>query len=283
MQLKFLNLCRFCIIILAAGIIQSCVQTTANERARATINMVSASGWQAQEIHSGQFYLQAFMNHAKLEDGLLTLYVEGDGHAWIDGRYASDDPTPISPVALKLAIMQPSGSVAYLARPCQYIGVPINPACAKALWTNERFSEKVISSMNGAIDQLKAQTHASKIRLVGYSGGAAVILLIAARRNDIVQLVTVAGNLDPVAWTKYMNLSPLEGSLNTAENIAATQHIPQVDFIGGKDQVVPPEISMEFIRRYPAEHRPLLIEIEGNGHDCCWAEQWPQLVQQAFY
>jgi hypothetical protein len=44
-----------------------------------------------------------------------------------------------------------------------------------------------------------------------------VASLVAARRHDVVRLVTVAGNLDHLAWTTLHGVSPLTGSLNPAD------------------------------------------------------------------
>lgn len=267
---------------LVAVAVSACMHLTAAERSQAITSQALASGWQVQTIKAGQFDLRAFVNRTKPVDGVLTVYIEGDGHAWVDGQFASDDPTPVTPVGLNLAMQQPTGAVAYLGRPCQYLGVGSNPACTKAVWTNERFSEAVVTSTNVALDHLKDQANATRLRLVGYSGGAAVALLVAARRNDVIKLVSVAGNLDPVAWAMQLKLAPLTGSLDPVSVIPATQHIPQVDLVGGKDRVVPAQITKNFIERYPAPYRPTIIHIPENSHVCCWAEQWPQLSAQAF-
>ena len=259
-----------------------CLHITADERSEEIAKQAKAAGWQVQTLKAGQFDLRAITNQSKPIDGVLTVYIEGDGYAWVSGRYPSDDPTPNTAVALNLAMQQPAGAVAYLARPCQYLGANTNSACTKALWSNERFSDAVIVSTDKALDQLKAQAKATKLQLVGYSGGAAVALLAAARRTDIVKIITVAGNLDPETWTKELKLLPLTGSLNPVEVIPTTQHIPQVNFVGGKDRVIPPHITTEFVQQYPSQYRPTLINIPENGHVCCWAEQWPVLWQQAF-
>ena len=267
---------------LAGVALSGCMHITAEQRSQNIADQATAAGWQIKTIRAGQFDLRAMNNQVKPVDGVLTVYIEGDGYAWVSGQFPSEDPTPHKPVALNLAMKQPTGAVAYLGRPCQYLGASNNPACTKALWTNERFSEAVIASTNTALDQLKTGANANQLQLVGYSGGAAVALLVSARRNDITRLVTVAGNLDPVAWAKQLKLEPLTGSLNPVDAIPATQHIPQVDFVGGKDKVVPPSITEKFIQRYPAAYRPTLINIPDNGHVCCWADQWPQLSAQAF-
>jgi hypothetical protein len=66
----------------------------------------------------------------------------------------------------------------------------------------------VISASNQAVDALKQRYGAQEIVLVGYSGGGAVAALVAARRTDVVRLVTVAGNLDHLAWTHLHSVPP---------------------------------------------------------------------------
>ncbi len=261
----------------ALALITGCVNLTGSERSVQTSARMLAAGWQEQTIKAGVFELRAFNNQQPAADSVLTVYIEGDGQAWIDGQFPADDPTPITPVALDLALQQPGGAVAYLGRPCQYLGAGTNPACTKQIWTDARFSEAVIVETNAALSQLKSQTKAKRLQLVGFSGGAAVALLIATRRDDVSRIITVAGNLDPHAWAKHLRLQPLAGSLDTVSVVAATQNIPQIDFVGGKDKVVPLAITEAFVKRYPVAHRPIIVTVPENGHVCCWVQQWPKL------
>ena len=279
MPLSCLRL-RFGAAILAGWLLFGCAQT-GPERSAAIHTQAAVAGWQAQVVHTPQFDLQSFNNGRPPVDGVLTVYLEGDGYAWIGGQYPSDDPTPYQAIALQLAMVQPGkGAVAYLGRPCQYTGAEKDARCHKGIWSDARFSEEVVRAVNTALDQLKRQQHAQRLELVGYSGGAAVALLVAARRNDIDRIVTVAGNLDPHAWAAEMKLQPLKASLDTTKVIEATAHIPQVDFVGGKDRVVPPRVTESFVQRYPVDHRPRIIEISENSHACCWVAQWPTLWKQ---
>lgn len=259
----------------------ACAHQTGPERSAAIQAQAVAQGWQSQVIRTPQFDLQAFINNQPASDGVLNVYIEGDGYAWVGGQFPSDDPTPRTPLGLQLAMAQPGGAVAYLGRPCQYLGAQTDRRCDKKVWTDARFSEAVVVASNTAIDQLKSQQKTSQVRLVGYSGGAAVALLAAARRQDVIQIVTVAGNLDPQSWAKAMKLQPLTGSLDTASVIAATAQIPQVDFVGDKDRVVPSSLAESFVTQYPAGRAPRIIHKSDFGHACCWAEHWPQLWTQA--
>ena len=56
--------------------------------------------------------------------------------------------------------------------------------------------DKVVRVSKQAIDTLKQQFQSEEIVLVGYSGGGAIAALVAARRADVADLISVAGNLD---------------------------------------------------------------------------------------
>ncbi|WP_286224722.1 alpha/beta hydrolase [Polynucleobacter sp. HIN6] len=273
---------RWHIISVVLGLILvGCAYQSGLERSAIIQNQAEQGGWQNRVIHTPQFDLQSFGNGKAVIDGQLTIYLEGDGFAWVDGQYPSEDPTPFIPLALHLAMAQPgSGAVAYLGRPCQYRGAQTDPRCHKAVWTDARFSENVVNSMDAAISQLK-QLGVKKITLVGYSGGAAIALLVAARRSDIARIITVAGNLDPQSWTTYLRLQPLNGLLETATLVKQTAAIPRVDFVGGKDQVVPPILTELFAKQYPVDKQPHIITIPENTHSCCWAQQWKTLWMKA--
>lgn len=266
--------------ILSGWLLLGCAQT-GPERSIAHAETAKAAGWQSQIIHTNAFDLQAFSNPQAIQDGVLTVYLEGDGYAWVDGRFPSDDPTPVQAIGLQLAMAHPNGAVAYLGRACQYIGADTDSRCTKKVWTDARFSAAAVQATNAALDQLKVQKGARQVVLVGYSGGAAIALLAAADRKDVKRIITVAGNVDPIAWASDMRLQPLTGSLDTVAVIGRIDQIPQVDFVGGKDRVVPPRVAEAFAQRYPASKRPRVITVLDNGHGCCWVDQWPTLWQQA--
>ncbi len=116
------------------------------------------------------------------------------------------------------------------------------------------------------------------IALFGYSGGGAIAALVAARRDDVGSLVTVAGNLDHVAWTSLHKVSPLHGSLNPAAAATSLRNLPQVHFVGGDDAIVPPSIAESYRARIPESERVAIEVIAGYGHRCCWENDWPDLL-----
>lgn len=234
--------------------------------------LVRQAGWHAVPLETRPFRLAAWAGPMGGE--LLTVYIEGDGLAWITSRTPSDDPTPLDPVGLRLAVAQPRGAVAYLARPCQYGGIN-DERCEQAYWTGDRFAEPVIAASNQAIDQLKSRAGASRVLLVGYSGGGAVATLLAQRRHDVAGLITVAGNVDPVGWTRLHRVTPLAGSLDPMAQRDRLAKVPQWHFVGGRDSNMPAALAQGFAQGLAAAH---VVIVDGFEHQCCWARDWARLV-----
>ncbi|MES2880373.1 MAG: alpha/beta hydrolase [Pseudomonadota bacterium] len=264
--------------LLTALALTGCALAPSPQERRALADeLAHQKGWQAESIAAEPFTLLAYRPLRVVPVETLTVYIEGDGLAWLDGSTPSPDPTPRQPLALKLALAHPGANAAYLARPCQFRGDAEAGRCSQAYWTNKRFAPEVIAASNSAVDVLKAQFGARHIQLVGYSGGGAVAALVAARRQDVSLLVTVAGNLDTQAWTRLMRISPLTGSLNPADARAQLAHIRQVHYSGEADQVVPPAMAEAFVAGFWNAPRPEIRVIKGYGHTCCWAENWTSL------
>jgi poly(3-hydroxybutyrate) depolymerase len=266
--------------VLMSVFLSACSSLTGEQRTASIRKLASESGWAAHIVITPQYDLQTFYSNLSSTRGVMTVYIEGDGHAWVGGRFPADDPTPFEPIGLKLAMAQPTGLAVYLGRPCQYVGAQSDARCDPTVWTDARFSLAAIAAMNQAINEIKQKFNAKNIRLVGFSGGAAIALWVAAKRQDVFQIMTVAGNLDPMAWAQALRLQPLMGSVDTRDTIAATAHIPQVNFVGGKDQIVPKFISEVFVAMYPKHQRPKIVNIINNTHTCCWVQQWPSLWSQ---
>lgn len=236
-----------------------------NERSALSDSL--ALPWVAQTVQTAKYDLRAYSPTQSVASK-LTVYIEGDGLAWITRSRPSHDPTPLNPVALKLAKAQ-GNSAAYLARPCQFV---MSTECSQSDWTAGRFSADVINAMNAGVDLLKRQHQSQELTLVGFSGGAAVALHLAEMRDDVVKVVTVGGNLDHRRWTDFHRLTPLHDSLPPAR--AARVH--QIHFFGENDQVFPPELVSEFKREHPG----IYVVLPGQGHSCCWEDAWPELAQQ---
>jgi len=263
------------LVPLLALLISACTSIpSASDRRDTAEALAQASGWQALNLHTTTFDLLAYVPTYIQPDEHLTVYVEGDGLAWITPSHPSPDPTPRNPLALKLALAHPEGNAAYMARPCQY---QQSAACAVKYWTDARFAPKVIEASSQAIDVLKSRFNAKSLTLVGFSGGGAVATLLAARRNDVDRLVTVAGNLDHRAWTTRHRITPLRESLNPADHVRGLSRVRQWHFVGGRDKVIPPELVESFAKRFPAAQQPTVLTESEFDHHCCWVDSWPRL------
>jgi hypothetical protein len=265
--------------ILLCALLSACIGGDLQARRAASAMTATEAGWQRLDLDAGAFVLAAFVPPGLRQTDSLTVYIEGDGLAWINASTPSLDPTPLNPLALKLALRDPSGTAVYLARPCQFVAGTARHGCQRKYWTGQRFAPEVVDASARAIEQLKQRFGAQRLVLVGYSGGAAVASLVAAQRRDVERLVTVAGNLDHRTWTTDQRLSPLEGSLNPADAWAQLQSLPQTHFVGGQDRIIGAAVARAYAGRF-APDAPLSIKVmPAFDHHCCWVEQWPDLLR----
>lgn len=203
-------------------------------------------------------------------DGSLRVYLEGDGRAWATATQPSLDPTPRNLLVPRLALDDP-GYVAYLGRPCQFVK---GSGCTVAIWTSARFGSAVVASFQVALDELKRRYRVLQFELVGYSGGAAIALLLAERRQDVVAVQTLAGNLDPQAWTALQHLQPLSESLDPLARPEALRAIPQRHLVGRLDTVIPAALADGY-RRKVGGSCTQLVTVEADH-----AQGWEQIWQQ---
>ena len=196
----------------------------------------SIRGQQLEVIHTQNFPLMLGIPSPAPALSRIRVYLEGDGHAWATARQPSLDPSPKNLLMARLAFSDPTPSL-YLARPCQFVSAS---ACKPVMWTDRRFSPEVLNSLDQALDQIKQRLGNQDFELVGYSGGAALALLLASRRDDVAQVQTLAGNLSPRQWVELQQLSPLKGSLEPLDEHTRVAQIPQRHIVGNADRVVPP-------------------------------------------
>ena len=265
------------IVVLGTFILSGC----------ATIPLVSGRYQNAEEIarlarfersyiKSGNFTLTVYTHIDKPHDP-ITIYVEGDGFAYRDRFEASIDPTPVNPVALCLAAADPSSNVAYIARPGQYCRDEV-PDCDKSYWTTRRFSEEVVYSVDETVSEIMKEAGSKEANLVGFSGGGAIVCLVAARRSDIGSIRTVAGNLDPNAVNAFHKVSGLKDSLDPMDVAPRLAGISQRHFIGGRDRTVPPSVAHDFAKMSGDFREKTITVIPGAEHNKGWAERWKELL-----
>ena len=246
----------------------------------ATAQTVSGQspGFEQARFRGGAFDLFGFQAVSdRCRGRVLHLYIEGDGLAFVTRSRVSEDPTPLHPVALGLAALDPWPCKIYLARPCQYIS---GPGCKPSVWTARRFSPEVIQAYDTVLDRIAARYQPAAYTLYGFSGGGAVAAILAAQRQDVSTLVTVAGNLDTAFWTRARGISSLTGSLNPAEFTGELAEKNQYHFIGGRDRIVGEDVFSAFARRFAAEKNFHFKVLDGFDHSSCWEEAWPDILKE---
>ena len=191
------------------------------------------------------------------------IYIEGDGYAFNAHGRATQDPTPHSTLVRELAFGDNSPNVIYLARPCQYIKSPI---CSQRHWTTARFAPEVINAEYATVKQIAGD---NPVILIGFSGGAQVAGLITSAKPglNIKKIITIACNLDHLAWTQYHNLPPLNESMNLESYRKQFVKIPQIHYVGSDDEVIPPVLVREFVG-----NNDLVVMVDGASHNEGWEE-----------
>ncbi len=242
----------------------------------------SKQNFQKRHISTSSFTLYGLLHAAPKASDTLNVYIEGDGRAWITRYKISANPTPTEATAFHLASHDPSlssgeASVLYLARPCQYVQGDAAKQCDQKYWTSSRFAPEVIIALSEAIDSIKAEVQAKHVVLIGYSGGGVCAALVAAQRDDVTFLGSVAANLDTESWTRWHKVSPLYGSLNPMQKVKKLRHIPQRHLTSHDDVIVPPSISQNFCN---ALYKPEYCEqVSGVEHGGAWYTVWNYTYQ----
>ena len=84
---------------------------------------------------------------------------------------------------------------------------------------------------------------------------------------NIKKIITIAGNLDHLAWTQYHKLPPLNESMNLADYHYQFAQIPQIHYVGTEDKVIPPVLVGEFVG-----DEDLIIKVKNASHNSGWEE-----------
>ena len=216
----------------------------------------------------------AYRNPARAPSD-LHIYIDNDGRPWA-GRYSiAGDPTPDRPVMLELMALDGAPSV-YLGRPC-YLGLAAAAPCTPLDWTHERYSMRVVDSMEASLRGLLSKTREVRLSFFGHSGGGALAVLLAARFPETVAVTTLGGNLDIHAWARLHGYTELRGSLNPIEQAALPQRVVQRHYVGSDDRNVTPSLLRAYRDRHPGA---LVTELRGLDHDCCWRDAWTDILRR---
>lgn len=208
----------------------------------------------------------------------LVVYIHGDGLPWLAKGKIALDPSPDYSLTWALMQVDPRPA-AFISRPCYFGLAEHDPMCHPRLWTNERYSVAVVESLAHSIAHESQEHGFNHIRLVGYSGGASLAMLISELLNTkheglVGSVSTLAGNLDSVAWASHHHYSPLNGSLNPAEMPALSRSISQHHFCGNDDRNTPEKLAQRF---FDTQHQQC-IAVDAT-HDTGWLAFWQHYTQ----
>ena len=268
-------------LLFACVLVAGCMTTT-----ETLIDQADSTGvdnqFEKQFMRGGffQFYTQSKIDSHSRRNRQAVIYIEGDGRAWLSRTRPSLNPTPRHPLSLLLATSDNIHEmIFYLARPCQFMMSGDDPHCQKKYWTSHRYAEEVVAAYDDLLRQLKQQYQLQQFHLVGFSGGAAIAALVAARRDDVVSLRTVAGNLDTVLFTQLHQVSPTTESLNPVDVAERLSTIPQIHFVGLNDKVSPRDLADSYLAAMPVSSCAV-ISLQDAKHAAGWLALWPQLLVQ---
>jgi hypothetical protein len=230
---------------------------------------VSMPAFMARRIvQTDQFELTAFERmHERNREA--NLYIEGDGKANESRAHHLFIATPVNPVGLHLATKDNAINLGYLARPCQYteeFKKDENPStfCGDHYWTGQEYSDVVVKGYNDALDIMKKKYGITRFNIIGYDGGATLGAILAAERNDVNSLRTVAGKLDMAALEPHLE---------------KLRYMPQHHFIGGADEVVTPSTLHTYLQALGDTKCAEYTLIQEAQHEKGWVDKWPELLR----
>lgn len=234
------------------------------------------NGFDKKLVQAGQFHITTYQ---KITDPSkpYVFYIEGDGHAFQNKR-PTLDPTPNKLMMINLATSDSRANVIYIARPCQYTPKTFNPACDDiTYWTSKRLSSETVDVINTTIHKINGNKN---FHLIGFSGGGGIAVLVAARNPNVIDIITIAGNLDTENFTTHHKVSPMKSSLNPIDFAQQINHIPQLHLSGRNDQIIPSFIAENYIKA--SSSTCVKQKIYNAEHNTGWMKLWPQILQQDF-
>ena len=265
-------------VFLAAALLSGCGASSSLSSRHDTAAAIAGSAGMSESIlQAGPFNLTSWQR-LQQPGGIATVYIEGDGLAWLGKYRKSMNPTPPDPQALHLAAADKSGNVVYIARPCMYSGWSGEGGCPDRYWTTAMAAPEVIAAYNQALEQLKSRHQLTGFNLVGYSGGAAIAVLVAARRTDVATIRTVAGNTAYAVFTSGHGVTPISDSIDPVTVAPAVAHIPQLHFIGGRDKIVPFTVYEGWKQASGNSACVHATVVPENTHKDGWTENWAKYL-----
>ena len=262
--------------LLSSLVLSACALDNLHSRQQIADQLAQRANFQKIDFNTDTFKIAAWKKIQNPTSKSMVIYIEGDGKAWFKRSQISKDPTPMNPLALRLAVQDPRDSILYLSRPCQYIIAQEN--CRNQYWTSHRYSQTVIDSYQMILDQVKTMYSVQQFELIAYSGGGVIASLLAAQREDIKSITTIASNLDHQSWTNYHHVTPLWGSLSLYPYTQVLSKITQYHLLGADDSNVLPQLNQKLLTRLLKNNNGFYQIYPDYNHSCCWVKNWPKIL-----
>lgn len=251
-----------------------CVTCACSSPAVRLDQFAKKSGLDREQISTTEHELIVWRNYPRSQrQPVLNVYLEGDGLPWILRYWRSRDPTPRQALMMSLMRLDRDAAI-YVGRPC-YNGLAKTRGCSVKKWTGGRYGPDIVGSMREAIFEEIRRTGATRIRLLGHSGGGALAMLLAEGLPQASAVVTLAGNLNVDGWTRLHGYTPLYSSLDPLRQAPLDPAIRQIHLLGQQDSKIPPVLVEGWIRQQPSATG---IVLSGFDHGCCWADIWPKVL-----
>lgn len=268
--------CYFKLVAMLSGMI---MLTSCTSASSLFDQQAHQSGLQTKQVRSARFkhviyankYAYQRLGNARLDT--LHVYLGSDGTPWFEGRHVTRDPTPLRPVLLDF-VAQDDKPAIYLGRPC-YHQLSRDDNCEPEYWTNARYSGVVVDSMAEVLKHYVQQHQVEHVRLIGYSGGGTLAMLIAPQIEEVDRVITLAGNLHPELWAKHHGYLPLTGSLSPYDQPPLPAKIRQIHLYGKRDSNITAAMII------PAAHKQktaTMIALADADHSCCWLAYRQQIL-----
>lgn len=210
-------------------------------------------GYQKAEIPGDRIMLATWTKNVKPAQK-LRIYIEGNAvTGGLFDKYAKVE----HPVAMQLALKDDYPYIIYLGRPCYYVE---QKACRPIAWEEGKYMPEIVDEMKAAIERIQKKYRITDIELIGYDGGGTLAMLLAARlKNAKVNVITIGGILNTEHYALFHDEQYPKDSLNPANERFLLSAIPQVHYVGGKDNVMPLAFTQDFVKKMP---KPLSVKIK---------------------
>lgn len=211
-------------------------------------------GFRERDVQTEHFSIPVWESVELRQGKTIRFYIEGNGN-----------PTPDTPMALKLAAKDPYINVVVLSRPCQYSK---NQLCNNPeIWTRQQYSPEILREMEEIVVYYIQKYKAPDVEFVAYDGGAPVAFNLALQLGRVNKITTIAGILDIDAYATQNGLPAFVNAKNPMDSVTQLSQIPQIHFVGGKDRQTTPAMAERFVSKLPNPRMALVRVAPDMGHD----------------